>query len=116
MVVVRSFCFGLQPFSPLALIAKNGDFESPFNTLSPIGKRNMSDRLYQFESLWNTDKVVNDTVRVGVEALTLPNTPFPFQSKTSHRDILESTLVLVLAQENKKYAFVPNERGMIKGM
>jgi hypothetical protein len=37
------------------------------------------------------------TVRVGVEALSLPNTPFPFQSKTNHRDILESTLVLALA-------------------
>jgi hypothetical protein len=34
-----------------------------------------------------------------VEALSLPNTPFPFQSKTNHRDILESTLVLALAQE-----------------
>jgi hypothetical protein len=29
----------------------------------------------------------------------LPNTPFPFQSKTNHRDILENTLVLALAQE-----------------
>jgi hypothetical protein len=31
--------------------------------------------------------------------LSLPNTPFPFHSKTNHRDILENTLVLVLAQE-----------------
>jgi hypothetical protein len=29
----------------------------------------------------------------------LPNTPFPFQFKTNHRNILESTLVLALAQE-----------------
>jgi hypothetical protein len=29
----------------------------------------------------------------------LPKTPFPFQSKTNHRDILENTLVLALAQE-----------------
>jgi hypothetical protein len=43
--------------------------------------------------------MVSDTVRVGVEALSLPNTPFPFQSKTNHRDIHESTLVLSLAQE-----------------
>jgi hypothetical protein len=31
--------------------------------------------------------------------LSLPNTLFPFQSKTNHRDILENTLVLALAQE-----------------
>jgi hypothetical protein len=30
--------------------------------------------------------------------LPLPNTPFPFQSKTNHRSTLESTLVLALAQ------------------
>jgi hypothetical protein len=34
-----------------------------------------------------------------VEALSLPNTPFPFQFKTNHRDVLESMLVLALAQE-----------------
>jgi hypothetical protein len=37
-----------------------------------------------------------------VEALSLPNTPFPFQSKTSHRDILESTLGLALVQEEQE--------------
>jgi hypothetical protein len=31
--------------------------------------------------------------------LPLPNTPFPFQFKTNHRNTLESTLVLALAQE-----------------
>jgi hypothetical protein len=36
MVVVRSFCFGLNNFSPLALIAKNGDFEGPL-IFFPIG-------------------------------------------------------------------------------
>jgi hypothetical protein len=35
----------------------------------------------------------------GVKALSLLNTPFPFQSKTNHRVILESILVLALAQE-----------------
>jgi hypothetical protein len=35
----------------------------------------------------------------GVEALSLSNTPFPFQSKTKHRNTLEGTLVLALAQE-----------------
>jgi hypothetical protein len=44
-----------------------------------------------------------------VKALPLPNTPFPFQSKTKHRNVLGSTLVLALAQK-KKYAFVPNEK------
>jgi hypothetical protein len=34
-----------------------------------------------------------------VEALSLSNTPFPFQSNINHRDILENTLVLALAQE-----------------
>jgi hypothetical protein len=42
---------------------------------------------------------VSDTIRVGVEAMSLPNTLFLFQSKTNHRDILENTLVLALAQE-----------------
>jgi hypothetical protein len=37
--------------------------------------------------------------RFGVETLSLPKTPFPFQSKANHRDILENTLVLDLAQE-----------------
>jgi hypothetical protein len=31
--------------------------------------------------------------------LSSPSTPFPFQSKTNHRDILDNTLVLALAQE-----------------
>jgi hypothetical protein len=31
--------------------------------------------------------------------LSLPNTPFPFQFKTKHGSILESTLVLTLAQQ-----------------
>jgi hypothetical protein len=35
-LVVRSFCFGLNISPPLALIAKNGDFESP-SIFSPIG-------------------------------------------------------------------------------
>jgi hypothetical protein len=50
------FALGLILSSPLALIAKNGDFESPF-TLSPIGKRNMSERLYQSRVCGVTTKV-----------------------------------------------------------
>jgi hypothetical protein len=34
-----------------------------------------------------------------VEALPLPSTPFPFQSKTKDGNTLGSTLVLTLAQE-----------------
>jgi hypothetical protein len=41
---------------------------------------------------------VNDTDRVVVEVLPLPNTSFPFQSKTNHGDTHGSTLVLALAQ------------------
>jgi hypothetical protein len=37
-MVVRSFCFGLNILSPLALIAKNGDIESPSFIFYPIGK------------------------------------------------------------------------------
>jgi hypothetical protein len=43
--------------------------------------------------------MINNIVRVGVEAFSLPNTPFPFQSKTKHGSILENTLVLILVQE-----------------
>jgi hypothetical protein len=43
--------------------------------------------------------MINDTDRVVVEALPLPNAPFPFQYKTKHRNTLGSTLVPALAQE-----------------
>jgi hypothetical protein len=39
---------------------------------------------------------------------------FPFQSTTWYGNTLESTLVVALVL--KKYAFVPNERDMIKGI
>jgi hypothetical protein len=42
---------------------------------------------------------IYDTDRVIVEALPLPKTLFPFQSKTKNRNILGSTLVLALALE-----------------
>jgi hypothetical protein len=48
MVVVRSFCFGLNIFSPLALIAKNGERWSPPYVFSPNDKISMSEGLYQF--------------------------------------------------------------------
>jgi hypothetical protein len=43
------FALGLILSPPLALIAKNGDFESPFYMFSPIDKRNVSERVYQSE-------------------------------------------------------------------
>jgi hypothetical protein len=54
-----------------------------------------------------------DTDGDAVEALPLPSTPFPFQSKTNDENTLGSTLVLALAHENKRYAFVPNERDIL---
>jgi hypothetical protein len=42
---------------------------------------------------------IYDTDRVIVEDLPLANTPFPFQSKTKHRNTLGNTLVLALTQE-----------------
>ena len=42
---------------------------------------------------------MNDTDRVGVEALPLPNTILPFQFKTNCKDTHGSTLVLASAQE-----------------
>jgi hypothetical protein len=54
MVVVLSlvwyFCFGLILSPPLELIAKNGDFVSPFLLSLPLVQVNMSVRLYQVES------------------------------------------------------------------
>jgi hypothetical protein len=46
-VVVRSFCFGLNISPSLALIAKNGDIESPFLLSPRLVQVNMSERLYQ---------------------------------------------------------------------
>jgi hypothetical protein len=42
------------------------------------------------------------------------HTPFFFQSTTYYGNTLEDTLVVVLV--HKKYAFVPSERDMIKGI
>ena len=51
-VVVRSFCFGLILSLPLALIAKNGDFVSPY-IFSSLVQVNMSERLYQLRVMWS---------------------------------------------------------------
>jgi hypothetical protein len=88
MLVVRSFCFGPINFSPLTLIAKNEELERPTNS-APL---NMNESL-------SVGQRINDTDIVVVEALPLPNTTFPFQSKTKDKNTLGSTLVLALAQE-----------------
>ena len=49
-------------------------------------------------NIWVGQRIY-DTDRVVVEALPLPITPFPFQSKTKHKSTLGNTLVLALAQE-----------------
>jgi hypothetical protein len=49
-------------------------------------------------STWVGQRIYN-TDRVVLEALPLRKTPFPFQSKTKHRNTLGNTLVLALAQE-----------------
>ena len=98
-MVVGPFALGLIFSPPLTLIAKNRELESPFLHFPPNGKINMSKGSYQLRVCGSNVKRVSDTVRVGVEALSLPKTPFSFQSKTNYRITLESTLVLALAQE-----------------
>jgi hypothetical protein len=90
-LVVRSFCFGPIISPPLAISAENEETLEAYYFL-PLCKKNMN------ESSWGWQRI-NDTDRVIVEALPLPWTPFPFQSKTKDRNILGSTLVLALAQE-----------------
>jgi hypothetical protein len=41
-MVVRSFCFGHDIFSPLALSAKNGDFKIPLILSSLLGPNTFS--------------------------------------------------------------------------
>jgi hypothetical protein len=55
MVVVWSFCFELNIFSPLASSAKTKNFGA-LEYFLPIDKRDMSERFYQFERLWSNDK------------------------------------------------------------
>jgi hypothetical protein len=55
-MVVRSFCFGLNILSPLALIAKNGDIESPSFIFYPIGKEIWVKSYTNLESWGTTTK------------------------------------------------------------
>jgi hypothetical protein len=54
MVLVQSFCFGLNTFSPFGINRQKGELESPFAFSPPLGpntfsngKVNISERLYQ---------------------------------------------------------------------
>jgi hypothetical protein len=74
-LVVRSYCFGRINFSPFGIKRQKQKTWEAYSFL-PICKKDMS------ESLWVWQRI-NDTERVVVEALPLPKTPFPFQSKTN---------------------------------
>jgi hypothetical protein len=56
MVVVRSFCFGLNIFSAFGINRQKQRTLEPFYLFFPIEKRNISERLYQLERWRNTGK------------------------------------------------------------
>jgi hypothetical protein len=60
--------------------------------LEAFNKKDMKVNTWVGQRVYNTDEDV-------VEALPLPTTPFPFQSKTKYRNTLGSTLGLALVQE-----------------
>jgi hypothetical protein len=60
--------------------------------LEAFSKKDMNVNTWVGQRICVTDKSV-------VEALPLPTTPFPFQSKTKYRNTFENTLVLASAQE-----------------
>jgi hypothetical protein len=60
--------------------------------LEAYNKKDINVNTWVVQRVYDTDKNV-------VEALPLPTTPFPFQSKTKYRNTVWSTLVLALAQE-----------------
>jgi hypothetical protein len=95
--VVQSFCFGLNTSPHLALIAKNRERESLLYFL-PLGKRNMSEELYQLRVTWVMAK--GKWYRQSWSgSLVFAEYSIPFQFKTKHGGTLENTLVLILVQE-----------------
>jgi hypothetical protein len=57
MLVVRSFCFGLNIFSPFGIKRqKTETLRTLLYTFSPIGKRNMSEELYQLRDVRSDDE------------------------------------------------------------
>jgi hypothetical protein len=100
------FALSLILSPPLALITKKRRTREPFTilplwglTLSPPLVKEIWVKGHTNWELHEQRQRVNDTLRLGVEALSLPNTSFPFQFKTNHKNTLESTLVLAFAQE-----------------
>jgi hypothetical protein len=106
LVVVQSFCFGLILSPPLAWIAKNRYLwvkYKPFYFLS------LWQMIYEWRIIPKWRAVQSDgegwIIRwSGVEALSSPKTPFPFQSMTWHVIHLKTTIVIA------------HEREMIKGI
>jgi hypothetical protein len=107
LVVVRSFCFGLILSPPLAWIAKNRYLwvkYKPFFKLSPPLVNDVGVKIIPN---WRAMRSVSEGWIIrwsGVEALSSPKTPFPFQSMTWYEIYLTNTLVIA------------HERDMIKGI
>jgi hypothetical protein len=60
-MVVRSFCFGLNIFSPLALSAKNGELESPFSFSPLMGPNTFTQMVKRIRVKGYTMRVVGVT-------------------------------------------------------
>jgi hypothetical protein len=56
MVVVRSFCFGLNIFSPFGINPKNKDFESPLILSPPLVKEILGKDYTNMRDLWSNDE------------------------------------------------------------
>jgi hypothetical protein len=67
-MVVQSFYFGLNILSPFGINRQKWRLWEPSNTFSPLVQVNKSEGLYQLRVDKQRQRV-DDTVRVGVEAL-----------------------------------------------
>jgi hypothetical protein len=79
---------------PLALIAKNGELESPYYNFSPIDKRNMSERFYQFGEVAEYRQRVNNTDGVEWKCCHCRILHFPFNLRLNTKDTYGSILFL----------------------
>jgi hypothetical protein len=110
------FALGLIFSPPLALIAKNGDVESPQIFSPPLVKEIWVRNYTNLESGGTTAKGRWYRQSGGVEALFFVEVSiflsiYDLVEKYTWKYISPS-----LGINNKKYAFVPNERDMIKGI
>jgi hypothetical protein len=78
MVVVRSFCFGLNIFSPFGINRQKQRTLEPFYIFSPIDKINMSEGLYQFGEIAEYRQRVDNTIRVEWKRCLCRILHFPF--------------------------------------